>query len=410
MYCQKTAHQRIPYGLNSGIHNFYFMQKQVKLQAKETAATNRDFYNLFRPIAPGIDVIGKVAQVISGLTEAVTIWHITQSEMAGSSKFLSISISIVAMILVVALLELGGRKFLQVLTRALVWKRLQNAWYIGLFIIVSGITIGMGVLSFRMSTNGINYAFMSNVPVGMTFDNQRLETSYQTRIQSINEQANQELALLRENHQGVLASTEAQYNARILALRGKVKSYEQKLAAGHKWAGSQANKYRKQANSLITESAEKQSKQQRAYGKQLDTWKQHKAAAIDREEQRLEAAVNKGERAMLARHDAKRKDASFWGNLFSFFVGFSVILAFICIISVEVYRRGAGIEVAYEELEKADSIPLLFWQGMTGRVDNFFRRKAERFAQIPNSTPDRSSRIGFDYPSGLPVAETEQEY
>jgi len=386
------------------------MQKQVKLQAKETAATNRDFYNLFRPIAPGIDVIGKVAQVISGLTEAVTIWYITQSEMAGTSKFLSISISIIAMILVVALLELGGRKFLQVLTRALVWKRLQNAWYIGLFVIVSAITIGMGILSFRMSTNGINYAFMSNVPVGMTFDEEALQRVYQTKIQTINEQANQELALLRENHQGVLASTEGQYDAKIAAYRGKVKSYEQKLAAGHKWAASQADKYRKKANDLASALAEKQSIQQRTYGKQIDKWKEQKSTAIDREEQRLQAAINKGEMAMLARHNAKRKDASFWGNLFSFFVGFSVILAFICIISVEVYRRGAGIEVAYEELEKADSIPLLFWQGMTGRVDNFFRRKAERFAQIPAGTPERSGRIGFDYPTGMPVAETENEF
>ena len=139
------------------------MNKLVKLKAKETAATNSDFYNLFRPIAPSIDVIGKVAQVISGLTEAITIWYITQSEMAGSSKFISILVSLMAMILVVAILELGGRKFVQVLTRALVWKRLKNAWYISLFAIISLITIGMGVLSFNLSTKGIHYAFVSSV-------------------------------------------------------------------------------------------------------------------------------------------------------------------------------------------------------------------------------------------------------
>ena len=187
----------------------------------------------------------------------------------------------------------------------------------------------------------------------------------------------------------------------------KVKTYERKLAAGHKWAGSQADKYRKKANGLESTLAEKQSKQQLSYGKKIEAWKKQKAIAIDRADQRLQTAISKGETAMLERQDAKRKDASFWGNLFSFFVGFSVILAFICIISVEVYRRGAGIEVAYEELEKADSIPLLFWNGLTGRVDNFFRRKAERFAQIPMSSPDRSGRIGFEYPKGMPNAEME---
>ena len=161
------------------------MNKLVKLKAKETAATNSDFYNLFRPIAPSIDLIGKVAQVISGLTEAITIWYITQSEMSGSSKFVSIFVSIVAMLLVVAVLELGGRKFVQVLTRAVVWKRLKNAWYISLFVIIGLITIGMGVLSFRLSTNGIRHAFVSNVPIAAQFDNRVLKQEYRDEVKVV---------------------------------------------------------------------------------------------------------------------------------------------------------------------------------------------------------------------------------
>jgi len=130
------------------------MKKQVQLKATETAATNKDFYNLFRPIAPGIDLMGKVAQVISALTEAITIWYITQSELAQFPKMVAVTVSVIAMLLVVAILELGGRKFLQVLTRALIWKKLQNAWYIALFSIVSLVTVGIIVISFRLSTNG----------------------------------------------------------------------------------------------------------------------------------------------------------------------------------------------------------------------------------------------------------------
>jgi len=158
------------------------MKKQVKLKARETSATNRDFYNLFRPIAPSIDIIGKVAQVVSGLTEAVTIWHITQSEMAGLSKGISIIVSIFAMILVIALLELGGRKFLQVVTRALVWKRLKNVWYISLFAIVVLITTGMGVISFKLSTNGIHHAFVSGVPVAKMLDDAKYKREYRDNV------------------------------------------------------------------------------------------------------------------------------------------------------------------------------------------------------------------------------------
>ena len=161
------------------------MSNNFKLKAKETKATNTDFYNLFRPIAPSIDIIGKVAQVVSALTEAITIWYITQSEMAGASKAVSIIVSIIAMVLVIAVLELGGRKFLQVLTRAVVWKRLKNAWYIALFAIVTAVTIGMGVISFNLSTNGIHHAFTASVPAVANFDESDLKQEFRENKKEI---------------------------------------------------------------------------------------------------------------------------------------------------------------------------------------------------------------------------------
>jgi len=381
------------------------LSKQFKLKAKETEATNSDFYNLFRPIAPSIDVIGKVAQVISGLTEAITIWYITQSEMAGASKFLSIVVSIFAMLLVVALLELGGRKFLQVLTRALVWKRLKNAWYIGLFSIVMLITIGMGVLSFRLSTNGINHAFVSNVPVGTTFDDSALKSEYRSSVKDIHARFNNDLQIIKENQKEVVSSTTADFDARINSANQKVNSYDKKVSQGLKWAKSQGDKYRKKVNTLETEKAAAILGLQTTYSKKLDKWQSKKDKAVAAEKTTLKSAVAKGELSVSKVQDSKFKNATFWGGLFSFFVGFSVILAFVCIISVEVYRRGAGIEVEYEEEEENAPMLLLFWKGLTGRVDAFFRSRVERFAQVPPSR-NVAPRIGFDYPSALPTNET----
>ncbi len=374
------------------------MKKLVKLKAKETAATNSDFFNLFRPIAPGIDVIGKVAQVISALTEAITIWYITQSEMAGSSKFLSITVSIFAMILVVALLELGGRKFLQVLTRALVWKRLKNAWYVGLFAIVLLITSGMGVISFRLSTNGINHAFVSNVPVGATFDDSALKADYRRSVQDIYTRLDSDLQVIKDNQEQVIGSTSSQFDSRIHATSLKAKSYDQKYAQGLKWAKSQGDKYRKQAANLETEKASAILALQADYSKKLDKWQNQKSKAIASEKASMDSAIAKGESALLKVHDSKFKNATFWGGLFSFFVGFSVILAFICIISVEVYRRGSGIEVEYEEEEHDESIFVLFWKGLVARFENFFRSRVESFAQIPSASRGNVKQIGFDYP------------
>lgn len=384
------------------------MNKQVKLKVKESQATNSDFYNLFRPIAPSIDVIGKVAQVISGLTEAVTIWYITQSEMAGSSKFLSISVSILAMILVVALLELGGRKFLQVLTRALVWNRLKNAWYIGLFAIVLLITTGMAVLSFRLSTNGIKHAFVSNVPIESSFDDAPLRAHYDKSVKTISSRFEADLQVIKENHSEVIASTNAQFDSRIKAANLKAKEYDQKLAKGFKWAKSQADKHRKKVAQLEMEKATAVMGFQATHSKKLDLWQSKKDKVIEAEQLAMQATIAKGESRLSKVRDSKFKNATFWGGLFSFFVGFSVILAFICIISVEVYRRGSGIEVAYEEEEKDLPILTIFWKGLTGRVDAFFRRKAESFARI-QSTPMENTKIGFNFPNALPVNQVEQE-
>ena len=390
------------------------MNKKTKLKVKETSATNRDFYNLFRPIAPSIDIIGKVAQVISAVTEAITIWHITQSELAGASKAVAITVSIFAMLFVVALLELGGRKFLQVLTRTLVWKRFQNAWYISLFVIVSFITIGMGVMSFRLSTNGIQHAFVSNVPVVATIDDGGFRNNYRTDVKDISARFDSELKLIKENHKEVMLTTDKKYDAQIAAAESKANQYQRKFNKGAKWAAGHITKYEKKASQLLTAKTNALAKLQDANTNSLKAWQKRKNKEIAEEKQTLKKSIAKAEATQTIVHESDLKDATFWGSLFSWLVGFSVILAFVCIITVEVYRRGSGIQVEYEEEDQDPSILEMFWNGLTMRFDGFFRSRAERFAKISNPTSSQRS-IGFNYPrptvgnkyDGLPNNEVE---
>lgn len=387
------------------------MKKNVKLRAKETSATNSDFYNLFRPIAPSIDIIGKVAQIISALTEGVTIWYITQSEMVGTSKFVSILVSIIAMILVIAVLELGGRKFLQVLTRAIVWKRLKNAWYIALFTIVTAITLGMGILSFNLSTNGIHHAFVSNVPAVAHFNDATLKSEYRNSVKEISSRYDNDFKMIQDNYEDRVKSTADKYDARIDAANLKVDAYNRKYKSGEKWAKSQALKYSKKANALETEKTSIVAGIQAEHSKKLDAWQVKKDKAIQAEKASMEKSIAKNEAALVKVHDSKSKNASFWGNLFSFFVGFSVILAFICIVSVEVFRRGSGIEVTYEEEEQDDSILEIIWNGLKARLDAFFRGKAERFAGMPARVQQNGAGgIGYNFNRGLATNETQDNF
>ncbi len=373
------------------------MKKQVKLTAKETSATNRDFYNLFRPIAPSLDIIGKVAQVISAITEAITIWHITQTEMAAYSKGVAIVVSLLAMILVVSILELGGRKFLQVVTRALVWKRLKNTWYIMLFAIVTFITIGMGVLSFRLSTNGIQHAFISNVPVTVDIDDASIKSDYRKDVADINAEFDKEWTLIKENHQDVVASTAENYDAQIAAVALKEASFESKFRSGAKWAKGHIDKYRKQGAQLMSKKTNAIAALKTEQTKKLENWRTRKNKATSAEKKEMKNTIASAVAKQDKVNASKLDTATFWGTLFSWLVGFSVILAFICIVTVEVYRRGSGIQVEYEEEDQDPSILEMFWNGLTMRFDNFFRVRAEKFAKI--SSPDTTQRsIGFNYP------------
>ncbi len=373
------------------------MKKQVKLTAKETSATNRDFYNLFRPIAPSLDIIGKVAQVISAITEAITIWHITQTEMAGYSKGVAIFVSLLAMLLVVSILELGGRKFLQVVTRALVWKRLKNTWYILLFAIVTLITIGMGVLSFRLSTNGIQHAFISNVPVTIDIDDSKIKNDYRTDVAAITAEFDKEWNLIKENHQDVVASAAENYDAQIAALALKESSFEQKYRSGAKWAKGHVDKYQKQGAQLLSKKTNAIAALKADQTKKLEDWRKRKNNAIASEKSEMKSTIAMATAKQDKVISSKLTTATFWGTLFSWLVGFSVVLAFICIVTVEVYRRGSGIQVEYEEEDQDPSILEMFYNGLIMRWDNFFRVRAERFANI--SRPDSTHRsIGFNYP------------
>lgn len=383
------------------------MNQNTRLKQVESHATNRDFYDLFRPIIPSMDLTGKIAQVISALTEAVTVWFIMQSELAGVTKAVSIVLSIIAVILVVAVLELGGRKFLQVLTRALVWKRLQNFWYKALFGIVAAMTIGLGVLSFNLSTNGIHHTFTSKATLNtIEIDHSRLNQEYQTRLDRVDKRFAQDLKLLEDSHFRTIESLDKQYDAKANEALLKAEGYEQKARKGASWATSQAKKHKATAAALTTAKANKLAVLNEKHSKRIAIWKTSRQKAIDKEQRRLDKNIANANIVQSKKADSQLKVANFWGGLFSGLVGFTIILAFFCIITVEVFRRGSGITIEYEEVEKHPSTFALLWKGVSAKATNAIRRRAEKLVATPQSMPQRT--IGFQ-PSVTPSFHNELE-
>lgn len=376
------------------------MNQNIKLKQVESTATNREFYDLFRPIVPSMDLTGKIAQVISALTEAVTVWFIMQSELAGVTKVVSVALSILAVILVVAVLELGGRKFLQVLTRALVWKRLQNFWYKVLFGIVAVMTLGLGILSFQLSTNGIHHTFTSKATLNsIEIDHTVLNQEYETRLDRVDNRFAQDLKIMEDSHFRTIESLDKQYDAKANEALLKAENYERKSRKGAKWATSQANKYKATAANLTTAKTTKFSALNEKHSQQLAVWKANRKKAIDGEQNRLDKKIASANVVKSKRAESELKVASFWGSLFSGLVGFTIILAFFCIVTVEVFRRGSGITVAYEEVENTPSTLSMLWTGVRAKASNAIRRQAEKLVATPQANPQRT--IGFQ-PSHTP--------
>ena len=371
------------------------MEKNVKLKQIESSATNRDFYDLFRPIVPSLDITGKIAQVISAITEAVTIWFIMQSELSGTTKVISITLSVLAVVLMVSILELGGRKFLQVLTRAIIWKKLENVWYRVLFGIVSCITIGMCVLSFYLSTNGIRHAFTSKATLAtIEIDHSAIKEDYKMRMDRVDLQYNQDLKLLQDGFDRNVGGLNAQYDSQIQEANIKATEYEQKSKKGLSWANSHARKYHEQAAALATLKAGKLAKMNVAQSDKVEAWKKSRVNMVAKEQNRLDSKIATATTVQSRKAASQLKVASFWGSLFSGVVGFTIVLAYFCIITVEVFRRGSGIEVAYEEVESTPSTLALLWSGIQMKANNLVRKRAERFAGL--TSPNLQQRaIGF---------------
>jgi len=368
------------------------MNQNTRLKQVESHATNRT---------------GKIAQVISALTEAVTVWFIMQSELAGVTKAVSIALSIIAVILVVAVLELGGRKFLQVLTRALVWKRLENFWYKVLFGIVAAMTIGLGIISFNLSTNGIHHTFTSKATLNtIEIDHTRLNQEYQTRIDRVDNRFGQDLKLLEESHLRTVESLDKQYDAKAQEALLKAEGYQQKARKGASWANSQAKKHKAAAAALTTAKANKLAVLSEKHSQRIAAWKTSRQKAIDKEQRRLDKNIANANVVQSKKADSQLKVANFWGGLFSGLVGFTIILAFFCIITVEVFRRGSGITIEYEEVEKHPSTFALLWKGVSNKATNAIRRQAEKLVASPQGNPQRT--IGFQ-PTAIPNFQNEME-
>jgi len=231
------------------------MQNRINVKEIYSKAIDINFRNLFQPVIPHLDTTGKIAQVISALTEAVTVWFICQSELSGLNKFVSVFLSIAAVLLVVSAIELGGRKGIQVLTRAIVWKRLKSFWYWALFIPVLIITGFLFFQSFQLSTKGTNQTFKQSIQFAAVFDDTPLYGRHLDNTDRINTKYDKQAETIKAAYTANHTATATTYQSRINAIDSKLAEHRRNKANGVKWAQSHIDKQAGTRNKILTDKA-----------------------------------------------------------------------------------------------------------------------------------------------------------
>ena len=384
--------------------NYKSIQNRFNVKAFFEKRTNIDFYNLFQPVIPSIDLTGKIAQCISAVTEAVTIWFICQSELSGINKIVSIVLTITAIILTVTAIELGGRKGLQVLTRAIVWKRLVNGWYWILFLFVLGITGTLFYQSFQLSTKGISQSFKQSVEPVATINDDVFFTRHQYFNDQINEKYDKQLATIINANSKNKEAKEAEYNSKVLAIENLIKTHTRNRNNGVKWAQSHIDKQTKIRDATKTEKAAALALITTIHNENINSLEANRVNELEKESDRHLKAVGTAEKKLNIGQQNKTDNANFWGSLFSNLVGLMIFIAFVCIVVVEIFRKGAGIEINYHENELPPSLLAVGIAGINNRLFNvsykwvsklYVHKKVFDFNYLENDGRTDRRKIGF---------------
>lgn len=360
-------------------HKSNILNYRIKVNEIFTKAANKDYFNLFQPVIPKIDLTGKIAQVISAITEGLTVWLICQSKLLEINKILAVLLSVLAVILVVAAIEIGGRKGLQVLTRAIVWKKLNNKWYWILFVFIACITGFLFIQSFKLSTKGVSQSFKQSVKTAIIFDDSEYLDRHNVFINQINTKFDTQKKTLTDAFILNYDAKEKEYNSKTEAVNAEIELHSANMLKGVKWAKGHFNKQTKIKNELVSKKDSKLAEITANHTKDLKSVESSRIEALSKEDNRHKEALKKDETALNQNHIAEKSQAQFWGHLFSNLVGFMISIAFVCIVVVEIFRRGSGIEIDYKENELPPNIFTIFLNGLNNRTYNLSYNLAKKW-------------------------------
>lgn len=348
------------------------MKKSTTVKQIKTEPTNKDFYNRFKPVISFFIITGILAQIISAGTESTSIFFGVKQQLVNFPLIVSIPLAILAVILGAPAIELIGRRGLQVCTRTLV--NIQSTtitlWDVTLFILVAGVSGTLWYQSYTLSTQGIDKSFTQNSDKTPTLDETTFLKKHNQLLAEINTRFDKQKTTKETLHLTEYLSAEQGYDGMIDEEKALIAKFIRKAAKGEKWAKSHRDKHKLKKAKIIQEKADALIVIAKNQGLKIDRIESNRSLAIQQEKNRFETEVNEAKANLAENHNTEKANAAFWGGLFANLVGILIIIAFLCIVTEEIFNKGAGIKIEYVDAETSPTPLGLMWMGICNSLYN----------------------------------------
>lgn len=273
-------------------------------------------------------------------------------------------------VLICGAIELGGRKGAQVVTRQAIWKRFENVWYYVLGVPVLLVTVGLFWLSFDLSTKGVNKTFTNSVQVAKNFDDTYLIQRYDQNANKINSKFDKQISTLTTAYTSNFVAKESEYNSKIQAVQNKIDLHIRNIKNGVKWATSHKDKQIDIRDNIVIQRQSVLNELTTSHNSKIATIEQSRANELSEASRTHQNTINEAKKVFNDNHQADKDNAIFWGSLFSNLVGIMIVIALVCIVIVEVFRKGAQIEISYKESDLPPSLLQVSCKGLINRIYN----------------------------------------
>jgi len=346
------------------------MENRLKLRETISKATDINLRNLFYAGIPAFDFTGKAIQAASAITQSITIWIVTQESMKGISSYISVPASILAILLICAIIEVGGRTLAKTTFRQIFWQRFDNRWYNGL-----GAVYGLGVLflfgmSYYLSTRGTHRVIDDSVIEAVVFDDSDLVAGNAVLTASINTKYDKQISTLTTAYTSSYRAKSLEFDSKIAAIQTKIDLHQRNATNGIKWAKSHKDKQTGIRDNIIIQKQQALNELTTDHNNQIAGIEANRATELKEAGVSHQQRVNEHKAALITNHSKKREQVEFWAWLASGGIGVLIIASLFCIGVVEFFRRGAGQQIGYEETELPPSLAGIIFKGLGNRLFN----------------------------------------